>query len=114
MFYTIFRKQTYVAIALNTTVDPSQLSYEKGLKIYDDWESFVNHKVSLILICTCLAVNLLKLQYITAVWRTRIIRELSPLQRPKASAVLYLENVRHTFGSRAFINYPHALHFAGK
>ena len=36
----------FVAIALNTTVDPSQLSYEEGLKIYDEWETFVNQKMN--------------------------------------------------------------------
>ncbi|XP_028402921.1 protein dispatched homolog 3-like [Dendronephthya gigantea] len=36
----------YLAIAFNTSVDPSQLGYEKGLEIYDDWESFVNQKMN--------------------------------------------------------------------
>jgi hypothetical protein len=38
----------FVAIALNTTVNPSQTSYEEGLKIYDEWEKFVNQKVRLV------------------------------------------------------------------
>ena len=36
----------FLAIALNTTINPRTLSYKEGLPIYRDWEDFVNKHVS--------------------------------------------------------------------
>ena len=42
---TYGQRLSYVAIAVNTTLNPLSLGYEEGLPIYRDWENFVNNKV---------------------------------------------------------------------
>ena len=39
----------YVAIALNTSLNPSTLGYQDGLPIHDNWEEFIQNEVSLLL-----------------------------------------------------------------
>ncbi|CAB4012475.1 dispatched homolog 3-like [Paramuricea clavata] len=42
---TYGHRLAYVAITVNTTLNPSSLGYEEGLPIYRDWEDFVNNKM---------------------------------------------------------------------
>ena len=40
---------SYASIAVNTTMNPYTLSFEKGLQIYEAWEMFVNEEVRIVI-----------------------------------------------------------------